>query len=377
MSEGTGSAEDVEREDGSDEDQFEEAANQIADGAAGQAAQSASALALPEWAADLLAHLAAGDRLDARDQPRLQLALDLRREHAAAVQQEKAELASRAQQERAISLKEKENAALLAVIAKQDKTLETLSARVLAVEQGAVEDLEPTFREFCERAKNNPFGGPGVTREGPELEPALRFYPQETAFKYLEEKGGKDFYSFQAFESATEAIFDVLEKLKILAPTVVKGVNPQSAEDEADPAYQAEREICKVFNSLNAVYHNVLNSQLSYLQLEAILKKKHGAAADNGWISTVLQSLRRSIHGLVGAPLPGNLESKFTAVLADLESRFSKQLVKVAADQAARKEPRSRFQQAASRSFGSTVASRSAATAAAAAQARGNGGPRG
>ena len=92
MSEGTGSGEDVDREDGSDEDQFEEAANQVPGGAAGQAAQAASALALPEWAADLLARLAAGDRLDARDQPRLQLALDLRREHASAVQQEKAEL---------------------------------------------------------------------------------------------------------------------------------------------------------------------------------------------------------------------------------------------------------------------------------------------
>ena len=40
--------------------------------------------------------------------PRARLALDLRRERAAAVQQEKAELASRAQQERAIALKEKE-----------------------------------------------------------------------------------------------------------------------------------------------------------------------------------------------------------------------------------------------------------------------------
>ena len=134
MSEGSGSGDDVEREEGSDEDQFEEAANQVADGSPGPSAQAGSALALPEWAADLLARLAAGDRLDARDQPRLQLALDLRREHAAAVQQEKAELASRAQQERAIALKEKENAALLAVIAKQDKTLESLSARVLAVE---------------------------------------------------------------------------------------------------------------------------------------------------------------------------------------------------------------------------------------------------
>ena len=67
MSEGTASGEDVDREDRSDEDQFEEAADQVADGAAGQTAQSASALALPAWAADLLARLAAGDRLDARD----------------------------------------------------------------------------------------------------------------------------------------------------------------------------------------------------------------------------------------------------------------------------------------------------------------------
>lgn len=377
MSEGPGSGGEDRSEEGSDGERFEEAADQVPEGAAGQAAAGTSVLALPEWARDLLAQLAEGERWDPRDQPRLQLALDLRRERAAALQQEKAELAARAQQERAIALKEKENAALLAVIAKQDKTLETLSARVLAVEQGAIEDLEPTFREFCERAKTNPFGGPGVTREGKELEPALRFYPQETAFKHLEEKGGKDFYSFQAFESAAEAIYDVLEKLKVLAPTVVKGVNPKSVEDEEDPGYQAEREICKVYNSLSAVYHNVINSQLSYLQLEAILKKKHGGAADNGWITTVLQSLRRSIHGLVGAPLPGNLESKFTAVLADLESRFSTQLVKVAADQAARKEPRSRYQQTASRSFGSTIASRSAATSAAAAQARGGGGPRG
>ena len=88
------------------------------------------------WAAELLAQLAEGENFSARDQTRLQLAHDLRRERA--VQQEKAELASRAQQERAVALKEMENAALLAVIAKQDKTLETLSARVLAVEQGAV-----------------------------------------------------------------------------------------------------------------------------------------------------------------------------------------------------------------------------------------------
>ena len=47
MSEGSGSGEDVDREDGSDEDQFEEAADQVADGAAGQAAQSASTRSFP------------------------------------------------------------------------------------------------------------------------------------------------------------------------------------------------------------------------------------------------------------------------------------------------------------------------------------------
>ena len=67
MSEELGAEEEVEGEEGSDEDQFEEAANQIGDGAAAQAAQPGSGLALPEWAADLLARLAAGDRLDARD----------------------------------------------------------------------------------------------------------------------------------------------------------------------------------------------------------------------------------------------------------------------------------------------------------------------
>ena len=46
MSEGLGAEEEVEGEEGSDEDQFEEAANQIDDGAAAQAAQPGSGLAL-------------------------------------------------------------------------------------------------------------------------------------------------------------------------------------------------------------------------------------------------------------------------------------------------------------------------------------------
>ena len=132
MSDGAGSEVEVSSEGGSDAERFEEAASQVEEGAAEQAERGTAVPAIPAWAAELLEQLAKGEMFSARDQTRLQLALDLRRERVAAVQQEKAELASRAQQGRAIALKEKENAALLAVIAKQDRTLEALSARVFA-----------------------------------------------------------------------------------------------------------------------------------------------------------------------------------------------------------------------------------------------------
>ena len=51
---------------------------------------------IPDWAEELLADLAAGERIEARDQPRLTYALDLRKEYAAAVQQRKAERAAAA-----------------------------------------------------------------------------------------------------------------------------------------------------------------------------------------------------------------------------------------------------------------------------------------
>ena len=53
MSDGAGSDVEVSSEAGSDAD-YGEAASQAEEGAAEQAAQAASALALPEWAADLL-----------------------------------------------------------------------------------------------------------------------------------------------------------------------------------------------------------------------------------------------------------------------------------------------------------------------------------
>ena len=52
MSEGPGSGEEVRSEEGSDGEQFEEAASQVPEGAAGQAEAGTSVLALPEWAVD-------------------------------------------------------------------------------------------------------------------------------------------------------------------------------------------------------------------------------------------------------------------------------------------------------------------------------------
>ena len=97
MSDGAGSEVEVSSEGGSEAERFEEAPSQVEEGAAEQAERGTAVPAIPAWASELLGRLAEGETFSARDQSRLQLALDLRRERAAAVEQEKAELASRAQ----------------------------------------------------------------------------------------------------------------------------------------------------------------------------------------------------------------------------------------------------------------------------------------
>ena len=62
----------------------------------------------------------------------------------------------------------------------------------------------------------------GAERAGSKAEPQLRFYNTEKAFVFLEEKGDKAFYNFQVLESAAEALFDVLEALKLNFPWVVE-----------------------------------------------------------------------------------------------------------------------------------------------------------
>ena len=84
MSDGAGSEVEVSSEGGSDVERFEEAASQVEEGAVEQAAQETAVPALPGWAAELLALLVEGTTFSARDQT--QLALDLRRERAAALQ---------------------------------------------------------------------------------------------------------------------------------------------------------------------------------------------------------------------------------------------------------------------------------------------------
>ena len=101
---------------------------------------------------------------------------------------------------------------------------------------------------------------------------------------------------------------------------------------------------------------------MSYLQVEAILHKKYGKTNQQGWITQILGScIQKSIHGLIGTPLPDNLAPKFNAAMQDLEERFSSYVLKSAAQQASRVSNRSPFQQFSSGDIGSTARSREAA----------------
>ena len=99
-----------------------------------------------------------------------------------------------------------------------------------------------------------------------------------------------------------------------------------------------------MYNTSKATYDNVVNPQLSYLQVEAILHKKYGSSNQQGWITQVLGSIQKSIHGLIGTPLPENLAPKFTMAMQELEEWFSGYVLKSATQQASRVSNRSPFQ---------------------------------
>ena len=167
---------------------------------------------------------------------------------------------------------------LLIALESRDRKIADLEQSLKEIKLGT-EDPETQHREFVPRASTNPFGLiVGAERAGPRAEPQLRHYSSdsEKAFGYLEDKGGKEFYNFQCLESAAEALWDVIEHLRVCFPQTVAKLNPDASVDATDPAYAAEVELCKAYNTIKAVYDNVINPQLSYLQVEAILHKKYG-----------------------------------------------------------------------------------------------------
>jgi len=265
--------------------------------------------------------------------------------------------AEKAAQDRA-GVEAQSGQALIAALESRDQRIADLEKSIQGLKD-AKDDPEPEHREFVVRAVDNPFGVvTGSERAGSKAEPQLRHYVSEKAFVFLEDKGGKDFHNFQVLESAAEALYDVIDGLKTTFPTVITKLNPDGVTDENDPQYIAERELCKVYNTVKAIYDNVVNPQLSYLQVEAILHKKYGKGNEQGWITQVLSSIQKSIHGLIGTPMPDNMAPKFGAAMQDLEERFSTQILKNAAQQATRTASRSPFQQTSSGDFGSTARSR-------------------
>ena len=167
---------------------------------------------LDAWIVELVAKVGASRKLSEADQLRLPTALQLQNQHAIAVQQAKAEAAAQKVAEQQSARDSEILKQLSAVKEESSSKIAALEAELAAVKRGKEEDVEPQFREFVERDAKNPFGGPGTVRGGDDLEPRLRAYPDEVAYKWIESKGGKDFFNFQALESAAEVLFRIRQR---------------------------------------------------------------------------------------------------------------------------------------------------------------------
>ena len=182
----------------------------------GQTAENAS-----PWWTDWLERIGLGEQ--GLDGTRTALALQLQ------AQSHVEKLVADARSERVASAAAQQ-AAFETQLALRDQKFAELEGELKAL-RDKEEDKEPEHREFCPRAADNPFGVVvGSERSGKKAEPCLRHYSAEKAYAYLEENGGKppgkDFYNFQVIESAAEALFDVVEHLKLTFPVVVAKVNP-------------------------------------------------------------------------------------------------------------------------------------------------------
>ena len=145
---------------------------------------------LDAWIVELVAKVGASRKLSEADQLRLPTALQLQNQHAIAVQQAKAEAAAQKVAEQQSARDSEILKQLSAVKEESSSKIAALEAELAAVKRGKEEDVEPQFREFVERDAKNPFGGPGTVRGGDDLEPRLRAYPDEVAYKWIESKGG-------------------------------------------------------------------------------------------------------------------------------------------------------------------------------------------
>jgi hypothetical protein len=318
---------------------------------------------IPAWVTELLAKLGRGEDVDPL---RLQAALQLQAQGVAAAAEAR-QIRRDREREARDAQREKE----------QDRRFAALEAQVLAqktelqaAQKLREQELEPDFREFAPRVPGNPFGyrlGP-EERLGDKAEPQIREYTGEKVYDYLEAKGAdgrQKLHCYAALASAAEACWDGLKLIETRFPQVIKALNPDGLVDDGRPEYEAELDLCRAYNTFKAVYENTLNPQISYMQMEAILNKRHPSGG--AFINQIMAAVSKSVHGLVGVQLPANLSSQLQAAFADLEEKFSKDLIKQAAATAARTENRSMFRRNTSGGdpIGSSYRSRQAAQTAA------------
>jgi hypothetical protein len=283
--------------DESEEEVYEETTTEATDAAIGgdgvepeaEAPSPAPGVApLADWVEELLGRLAAGDRLSASDTARVPYATQLQGQYAARQLQAQAAAAQAATDRAARVTAGQHQRELVAELRKQGsehrQEITALRRELDEVRRGKEEDAEPGHREYVERDSKNPFGGPGTIREGEELEPTFRTYPNETAYKHVEKRGGKDLINYRCINSTAEALWDLRAKLATLLPFVCEQkLNPERKEDLSEEA-KIELEFCKCYNTLGAIYDNIINPQLSYLQLEACLKSRYTNTSDAGWV---------------------------------------------------------------------------------------------
>ena len=154
----------------------------------------------------------------------------------------------------------------------QCNQLSAFASRLQELEGEAPQDLEPDFREFWLAPSLGwlrDFRGneqPCATCEVGETD-RHRSYPRDLALAFL--KGNGTALQPPSFEKPGETVFDLLSKFEAVYPRVSRNI-PEYAVDVADQKFAAEKILSQIHSSLNAIYRNIVNSHLSYMDLEDI-----------------------------------------------------------------------------------------------------------